>query len=108
MMESNVLLARDGMSWAKELYASHLRVLIGIASIIDEENSAFLTGKRADYVAGIASVKRRQYNKILLVLLKSNAIKKVEHGRYMVNPCIFYNKSQKSKRELMNIYSNIS
>ena len=108
MMDSNVLLARDDMSWVKELYPSHLRVLIGIASIIDEENSAFLTGKRADYVAGIASVKRRQYNKILLVLLKSNAIKKVEHGRYMVNPCIFYNKTQKSKRELMDIYSNIS
>ena len=107
-MESNVLLVGGGMSWAKELYASHLRALIGIASIIDGENSAFLTGKRADYVAGIASVKRRQYNKILLALLKFNAIKKVEHGRYMVNPCIFYNKTQKSKRALMDIYSNIS
>ena len=107
-MESNVLLAGDSMAWVKELYPSHLRVLIGIASIVDGENSAFLTGKRADYVAGIASVKRRQYNNILLALLKFNAIKKVEHGRYMVNPCIFYNKTQKSRRELIDIYSNIS
>lgn len=104
----NTVLSRsEDMVWAKDLYASHLRVLLAIASILDEDNAAFLTGKRADYVANIASVKRRQYNRILLVLKKSNVIKNIEHGRYMMNPRIFCNESKMTENELLNIYSTI-